>query len=246
MGARETAGRRIARARELAATHPATAEILSCYADLTAFQQTFTGPEPILDLIPTFLSWMRVRPVAHLATLATMLESRDASYWRELMRAAQAHDTEVLELADDAALFVVEAVLQPFAEREAASVPQSASGARCPACGGSPVVAVLRERGHGAERSLVCGLCLLEWPTMRMACPSCGETSFEALPVYRAEEFNGIRIDACDSCKVYLKTIDLSVNGSAVPVVDDLASVPLDLWAQQQGYRRLRKNLLRL
>jgi formate dehydrogenase maturation protein FdhE len=30
----------------------------------------------------------------------------------------------------------------------------------------------------------------------------------------------------------------------AVPVVDELASVPLDIWAEEQGYTKLQPNLL--
>ena len=44
----------------------------------------------------------------------------------------------------------------------------------------------------------------------------------------------------------YVKTIDLTRDGLAVPVVDDLASVTLDLWARERGYQRLYPNLLRL
>jgi FdhE protein len=54
-----------------------------------------------------------------------------------------------------------------------------------------------------------------------------------------------VRIEACDNCKRYLKTIDLTKDGHAVPIVDDIASVSLDLWAAEQGYSRLRANLLR-
>ena len=81
---------------------------------------------------------------------------------------------------------------------------------------------------------------------MRIACPACGETGFESLPVFQAEEFPGTRIDACETCRTYLKTVDLTVTANAIPVVDDLASLPLDLWAREQGYHRIRPNLLRL
>jgi formate dehydrogenase maturation protein FdhE len=43
-----------------------------------------------------------------------------------------------------------------------------------------------------------------------------------------------------------VKTIDLTVSGAAVHVVDDLASLALDLWAAGRGYRKIRPNLLRL
>jgi formate dehydrogenase maturation protein FdhE len=43
-----------------------------------------------------------------------------------------------------------------------------------------------------------------------------------------------------------VKTIDLTVNGAAIPIVDDLASLAMDLWAAGRGYRKVRANLLRL
>jgi len=116
----------------------------------------------------------------------------------------------------------------------------------CPDCPGPPVVALLREAGHGARRSHVCGLCLKESPAARLGCAACGEQRVEALPVYRADDTDPARVDACDTCRVYVKTIDLTKDGGADPIADDLASLPLDLWAREHGYRRLRPNLLRL
>jgi FdhE protein len=105
---------------------------------------------------------------------------------------------------------------------------------------------VLREEGHGAKRTLLCALCLTEREYPRVVCPSCGEQDFDALPVYTADQFNYVRIDACDRCRSYLKTIDLTKDGLAVPIVDDIASLSLDLWARDRGYVRLRVNLLDL
>ena len=107
-------------------------------------------------------------------------------------------------------------------------------------------MATLREQAHGARRSLVCGFCLTEWPMPRIVCPACGEHDFDALFVYRADEFPAVRLDACDSCDTYIKTIDLTADGAAIHIVDDLATLPTDLWAAGNGYRKLRPNLLRL
>ena len=52
-----------------------------------------------------------------------------------------------------------------------------------------------------------------------------------------------VRVEACDTCGVYLKAIDLTRNARAVPEVDELASVFLDLWATGRGYRKLQTNL---
>jgi FdhE protein len=115
--------------------------------------------------------------------------------------------------------------------------------ALCPFCGEKPVAAVLRPEGDGAKRFLLCSLCFTEWEFRRLLCPHCGEEDKEKLPVYTAEEFPHVRVEACDTCKVYLKTVDLTKDGRAVPEVDELASVVLDVWASEHGYTKLQVNL---
>jgi FdhE protein len=116
----------------------------------------------------------------------------------------------------------------------------------CPFCGEKPVAAVLRPEGDGGKRFLLCSLCFTEWEFRRLLCPHCGEEDKDKLPVYTAEEFPHVRVEACDTCKVYLKAVDLTKNGLAVPEVDELASVALDLWASDHGYTKLQTNLFGL
>jgi FdhE protein len=75
-------------------------------------------------------------------------------------------------------------------------------------------------------------------------CPNCGEESIDKLPVYTAADFEHVRVEACDTCKVYLKSVDLTKDGHAVPVVDELATIPLNAWAEERGYSKLFPNLL--
>src|SRR6266446_3292145 len=75
-------------------------------------------------------------------------------------------------------------------------------------------------------------------------CPLCGEQAEGKLPVYVAEQLPHIRVEACDTCKFYLQTVDLTKDGHAIPLVDDLAAIPLTLWAQEHGYSRIQPNLL--
>ena len=198
------------------------------------------------------------------------LGEHDHDRWRHRIQSCWITGGREAWDADEIQRFVLELLLQPFAEvvasaqaAEGTGVPgvpgvpggpqvpgepetPDASGVRCPQCTGEPVVALLREHGHGARRSLVCGFCLTEWPSLRLVCLGCGESRFEALPVFRAEELDAVRLDACESCRTYAKTIDLTRDGRASAIVDDLASLPLDLWARERGYRRGRPNLLRL
>jgi FdhE protein len=103
---------------------------------------------------------------------------------------------------------------------------------------------VLRPEGDGAKRFLICALCSTEWAFRRILCPACGEEAVEKLAVYTAAEFNHVRVEGCDTCQHYIKTVDLTKNGLAVPAVDELATIPLNLWAQEHGYVKLKTNLL--
>ena len=80
----------------------------------------------------------------------------------------------------------------------------------------------------------------------RFVCPGCGEQDKDSLPIYTASDFDHVRVDACDRCKTYIKSVDLTRNGHAIPVVDELATVALNIWAENQGYSKLEANLLGL
>jgi len=142
--------------------------------------------------------------------------------------------------------FLAIAFLQPYAEsmRIGAQLRlESYTQPRCPFCNRKPAFAVLRQQGDGARRNLLCGFCLCEWEFRRVVCPACGEENQAKLPVYTAEQFPHMRVECCDTCNVYIKSTDLTKSGLADPLVDELASVPLDLWAQEHDYAKLRPNL---
>ena len=118
----------------------------------------------------------------------------------------------------------------------------AAAGAasRCPQCGSLPQLGVLRPEGHGAALHLACSTCLHEWPHRRDACPSCAKPE---LVFFTAEQFPHMQVQACDSCKCYLHLIDLGKEPFAIPELDELAALPLDIWAQERGYRKIQPNL---
>jgi formate dehydrogenase accessory protein FdhE len=137
--------------------------------------------------------------------------------------------------------------LQPFAEflvDRMKPAKLDATPFTCPICGSNPLVGVLRPEGDGGKKFLVCMLCAHEWAFRRIYCPACGEEREPQMGFYAAPEIAHVRVDVCDTCHTYLKTIDLTKVGLAVPVVDELASIPLDLWAREHGYSKLQMNLL--
>ena len=117
--------------------------------------------------------------------------------------------------------------------------------AACPNCGSAPVAAVLRDEPEiKGRRTLLCSLCLAEWTFPRTRCPACGEERADKRPHHVSESWPHIRVEECGSCRTYIKAVDLRENGLALPVVDELASVELDLWAVEQGLTKPRTNLL--
>jgi FdhE protein len=152
--------------------------------------------------------------------------------------------------------FLARFVLQPYAEALAAlgrapdrGVRQATPGsAACPFCGGWPQVSVLRNEAgaEGGSRHLICAMCATAWPMRRVLCVHCGEDDERRLLYFHAPEFDHVRVDACESCHFYLKAVDLTRLGLAVPVVDEVASAALDLWAHERGYTKVTQNLIGL
>jgi Protein involved in formate dehydrogenase formation len=56
--------------------------------------------------------------------------------------------------------------------------------------------------------------------------------------------FPHIRVEACETCSRYLLGIDLTRDPQAVPIVDEMAALPLDLYAQDRGMTKIVPNLM--
>jgi FdhE protein len=63
------------------------------------------------------------------------------------------------------------------------------------------------------------------------------------LPSFQSDNHPAARIEACEICRRYVKSIDLSVDGRAIPEVDDLVSLSMDLWAAGEGFTRIEPGL---
>jgi FdhE protein len=144
--------------------------------------------------------------------------------------------------------YLSRALLRPYVEvlarlRMAPDRPHGPG--RCPFCGGSPWIAARRSESHadGARRMLGCALCGGEWLFDRIRCPSCAEDDAVKLPSFRSETHPSARIEACETCRCYVKSIDLTLDGCAIPEVDDLLSLSMDLWAVSEGFARIEPGL---
>jgi len=139
-------------------------------------------------------------------------------------------------------------VLEALPEIAATLRGPSTDERHCPFCGGLPQLAVFADSGEAlvtSQRKVVCSRCANEWVMSRMTCASCGETAGGKMPVLSdVDLFPHLRIDACEMCRRYLITVDLRKDPRAVPLVDELAALPLDLVAAERGYTKIVRNLM--
>ena len=253
--------KRIRRARELSAQYPAAAEVLSFYAEIAGFQREIfeaaaaenlhadpmrpLGEQLVASAVtnrfPAFVELVEKKGPAGLAKAARELRQQGPDQWRAVL------DSPPDE--DETQRFFARACLQPVAEYLAFdSKVQFAgySGSLCPVCNGKPQLGVLRPEGDGGKRSLVCSRCSTEWDFRRILCPNCAEEDHGKLPRFSAEDFPHVRVEACETCKRYLKSVDLTINGLAIPLVDEIAAASLDLWAAERAYQKIELNLMGL
>jgi formate dehydrogenase accessory protein FdhE len=261
---------RIRRAEKLIAEKSSASELLSFYRRIASFQKSLlaqiAGPgaqqaEPqqfgsvreavdltlLLPHFHNFLSLVEQNAPNALAAAAREIMAMPSDSWVTLLTSYWELGGRFDQQIGAFAQFFPRAFFEPYAAYVAgrtAVPPVLATPRACPLCAGRPLFGVLRPEGDGGKRCMVCSFCAHEWEFRRILCPTCGEEEERKLPVYVAEQLPHVRVEACETCKFFIRTIDLTKDGHAVPVVDDLAAIPLTLWAHEHGYSRLQPNLL--
>jgi FdhE protein len=252
--------KQIDRADELAAEPSGSKELLAFYAQLLrAQQQIYESLRSRRDWLPSGDLEIDLPAVSSTGLLESVVQHGPASLAeeaRELLAAEPvviaAKLVEYWRNPTDTQFFA-KSILQPYTRwlAETTTTPigrELAGGERaCPFCGGRPQLSFLQSKEGGAEsgnRDLLCASCLASWEFRRVVCANCGEEQPAKLGYFQSPEFDHIRIEACDSCQHYLKGIDLTRLGFAVPLVDEIYGAPLDLWAREHGYTKIELNLV--
>ncbi len=97
----------------------------------------------------------------------------------------------------------------------------------CPICGNPPKLSSLEKDG---ARFLFCGFCWHKWRVKRIYCPFCENTTSAKLNYLYAEDEEEYRVDGCDNCKKYLKTIDTrKLDRPFYPRLEEVATLHLDM-----------------
>lgn len=200
----------------------------------------------VLEFDDLVLDWSDVRRLcgqaADLLRRADLLEVEDEGQALACIRDARALPVELRRWFDrDAALDAVAQVwsfgLRPYLTRAAAALlPRldlaAWSRATCPVCGGEPEFACW----NGADRRLLCGRCAAQWAFDAARCPHCGDAT-DATRQSFADPSRAYRVEACTSCRRYVKGLDEERAGRTVLVAyDPIATLPLDVAAAQLGF----------
>jgi FdhE protein len=242
--------RRIARATELQLRFPESSNLLTFYRHVAGYQKS------IADRLSAEAQADPCALVSYFPGLFQLVKRHGptelSSYGREELSSASAQEEVLVNLwsgvspDSEPGKFFARALLQPFAELLAGrgNPDTQSTGCTCPFCSARPGAGILRGEGEGAKRSLLCSLCATEWQYRRVVCPNCGEEDKDRLPVYLAEDCGYVRVDACDTCRRYIKSVDLTKDGHAVPMVDEIATLALTLWAEENGYAKIETDLL--
>ena len=254
----------IRRADELALARTETKELLAFYAKLLRVQKE------IFEYLRSRKGWLPAGLLeqdlsvlkAQMPGLLTMVESSGpAQLADEARRLRQTGDVEIGEMLleywrePSDVQFFAKAFLQPYGRWLAESGAKPAGrnlgtgDSRCPFCANKPQLSFLQTQepyAEGGGRALVCSLCLTVWPFRRVVCANCGEEHPTKLSYFHSPEYDHVRIEACETCKHYIKGVDLTKLGLAVPLVDEVAAAPLDLWARERGFTKIELNLIGL
>lgn len=105
----------------------------------------------------------------------------------------------------------------------------------CPVCGWEPVLAV--NTGDNNQRLLHCTMCDTDWPFKSLACPRCLNEDHETLQYLTVESDELYRVNVCEKCKGYIKTINEGklITGANY-FLADVDTLHLDILAEREGY----------
>jgi FdhE protein len=179
------------------------------------------------------LDRLKAHQVDGLALLEAAARQQDARV-DELAVAAEADPAALRVVAQIAALPLLHACGRALA----GEISPTWWEGYCPVCGAWPALAEFR--GLERKRWLRCGRCGTGWEASWLRCPFCNEAHHGNLGYLSPEnDDESWKIETCQTCKSYVKAVaTVRPTRAWAVLLDDLATVHLDLAALERGYRR--------
>jgi len=249
---------RVDRARHLAGAQPWSAQVMGFYAEVAERQasivEMFQTDSPAA---PGFAAWVARHALPVIVALAAekgpeKLRQGVVERFQEASLEGLVGDWLAGAKQGPIDTFMARAATAPLLEAiptlASATGTRAADARHCPTCGGAPQLSYFGISGEvlvTAPRYLQCSRCSHSWTYPRLVCAGCGETDAPRLSVLAdTDQLPGVRVDACETCSTYLLTIEQPKDPAAVPLVDELAALPLDLHAKERGLTKVTPNLM--
>lgn len=200
---------------------------------LTALVKVDAFPPPLRQALAGFRAYMqKARVEKRRRILKMLLEQQDADVTRWAER--EKKEEPILRLTG----WLLFDRLIPDRYRETARYADEGVWQRayCPVCGRPPVLAQLARQAEGRKRYLVCDGCHTKWDYRRLGCVYCGNDDLQKMHILDTEKEPMVRLDVCDACGSYLKTINKEDDG--IVYLQDWTTLHMDLLAENEGFTK--------
>lgn len=169
-------------------------------------------------------------------SLKKMIENvllRNMSNWNEMSQRYSIAGDFLFEISEYIAMPYLELCSEYFTKKLKNG---SWRRATCPICGNPPSMALLQEDLN--ERIMWCHLCDTEWTYVDKVCPFCGNSELKSIKHIFPPVNSPHRIDACDKCGYFIKTIDERLISTPPKfVIENLRTKNLEIIALSKGYK---------
>jgi FdhE protein len=147
---------------------------------------------------------------------------------------------------DVASQVLVTAALQVHFTRLAALLTaedlQPVADSACPVCCSAPMTCSIVgwPKAHNT-RFCTCSLCATMWNVVRVKCLWCGSTDGLSYQMIEGKP-DTIKAETCEKCRSYVKVLYQVTDHALDPLVDDVATLGLDMLMAQGGWQRRGQN----
>jgi FdhE protein len=183
-------------------------------------------------------------PAEDFAPLQQALENGDVDFMR--LPLGEVPAISALACADEELARLLFLFARPYFQQLRNSYPLDGSqwdNGRCPLCSAPTALASIVE---GPKRHLHCSFCGTVGTYRFTGCPNCGSNDSTQLTTIESEDEPGCRVITCDGCRTYVKVIEHPLLKKMGIDLADMASLPLDIVAQEKGFTRTVPNPISL
>ncbi|MHB1680304.1 MAG: hypothetical protein ACYCTB_07345 [bacterium] len=101
----------------------------------------------------------------------------------------------------------------------------------CSFCGSEPSYGFLKSDDETQNYLMLeCSKCGSAWRYYRVQCVFCGEEDPSKLEIFKSDEYGNVGLQYCKICKNYFKIIDIRNDQTLMPEIEDILSIPFDIW----------------